>query len=163
MKFVHIPKTGGTSVCNALGITRIGHWVYHRNFSEFSWCVFRDPVDRFLSAFNHLKYNARNQLDKNNSATYIQGKELSLFIKTGLVTAAENQQHFLPQIHWIPDGVTHIVPFEKLNEGFKTMYQNIELPNVNHTERQETELTQKEIDIINRVYYVDKLIYESLI
>lgn len=161
LKFVHIPRTGGTSISRAIGKKNIAHWIYKRDFSQFSWCVFRHPVDRFISAFNHLSYNQINDLDKANYKEYIGGMNIHEFINHGLNRAIKEQQHFLPQIHWIPFGVNLIVPFNELDKNFKILYPDKELIHVNKTNKKQN-LTERDINIILNHYKLDFAIYGSI-
>lgn len=161
-KFIHIPRTGGTSICNAIGKIHIGHSVYNRNFNEFSFCVFRDPVDRFVSAYHHLKYNQSDALDKNDFENYIGDMTIEQFVKQGLSRAIKEQQHFLPQIHWIPQGVNKILVFDYLEEGFNQIYPYLKLSKVNQSIKKEA-LTGECKYIIETYYKLDKIIYESVL
>lgn len=60
IKFIHIGKCGGTSIMNYLLRNRVFLEEYHlkkpplnEKIQYFMWV--RDPVSRFISAFNHLK------------------------------------------------------------------------------------------------------------
>jgi len=161
IKFIHIPRTGGTSISKSIGIKVIGHWVYKRNFNEFSWCVFRNPIDRFISAFNHLKYNQINSRDRNDSETYIGDKDIHEFIEHGLNRAIKEQQHFLPQIHWIPLGVNQISLYENIQDDFMRLY-NRELMWVNRSDKQENELSEREERIIKNYYKLDFFVYNGI-
>lgn len=58
--FVHIPKNGGTSMCNALGIES-GHyrWDFYKKqncwSSYFKFCIVRNPWDRVVSCYEYSK------------------------------------------------------------------------------------------------------------
>lgn len=64
--FVHIPKTGGTSIATALFGGRLGHrrwseWraLHPEKFAQYlKFAVVRDPVDRFLSEYDHFQRRA---------------------------------------------------------------------------------------------------------
>lgn len=159
MKFVHIPKTGGISICRALGHKVIGHVVYDRDYSEFSFCVFRDPVERFISAYNHLKYNQINKLDRSNCEEYIGDKNIHQFIKSGFEIAVKEQQHFLPQVHWIPFGVDRIICFKHLREQFSELFPGKRLQQFNVSPKGEIDLSEDEKYFIRKVYNLDNIIY----
>lgn len=60
--FIHVPKTAGSSFLNnylgyQIGHTPISKYFYHENKllrSSFSCSFVRDPIKRFVSAYNHI-------------------------------------------------------------------------------------------------------------
>jgi hypothetical protein len=69
--FIHIPKTAGTSLCAALygrGIKHRPAWeiaLFHpvRFTRNGKFAVVREPVDRFLSAYDYLRAGGKNKRD----------------------------------------------------------------------------------------------------
>jgi hypothetical protein len=71
--FIHVPKAAGTSISLALyglavGHRRLSEWQTRFPFSMRkvrTLAIVRDPLERFVSAFNFLKAGGMNDLDKN--------------------------------------------------------------------------------------------------
>lgn len=69
--YIHIPKTGGTSLCRELYGRDLGHrpWMEVRLFHPLryrrltTFAVVREPIDRFLSSYDYLKQGGRNAMD----------------------------------------------------------------------------------------------------
>lgn len=73
MVFVHIPKTGGTSIANGLFGKFSGHaylyeyYLSNKKFANsfYKICVVRNPFDRLVSAYSHLSQKSiRNENKK---------------------------------------------------------------------------------------------------
>ena len=137
--FVHIPKTAGTSVGEAI----YGDWVGHVPLSRFAafderkfrkyfkFSFVRNPWDRLLSAFAHLKGNgeplaarevAWSETHLSSIATF---EDFVLKLRDaefrGLIV---NDVHFRPQVDWIilpgsdQIAVDYLGRFESLDEDF---------------------------------------------
>ena len=50
MKFVHVPKTGGTSIIHALKLDNKGHYTLDK-YTPNTFTVVRNPFDRLVSHF----------------------------------------------------------------------------------------------------------------
>ena len=132
--FVHVPKTGGTSVARALyGTEGVGHRTVREVRAElgrqradalFSFAVVRDPVDRAASAYRYLRAGGSNALDAAFGARVLD--EFSTFeaFVLGWLTPRTSrvQVHFRPQADFVCDGgrvaVDRVVPYARLAEGY---------------------------------------------
>lgn len=137
--FVHTPKTAGTSIGEAL----YGHWVGHVPISRFAafdalkfesffkFAFVRNPWDRLLSAFAHLKGHGEPLAPREShwSSEYLAGIESfeSFVLKLRderFRALIVNDVHFRPQLDWITlPGSDHIAldflgRFETLEEDF---------------------------------------------
>ncbi|MEW5422316.1 sulfotransferase family 2 domain-containing protein [Amorphus sp. 3PC139-8] len=123
--FAHVPKCGGTTIESA--IRSAGHnlnfydkswWSEERKWSrsspqhittkdltriididifDYTFTVIRDPVDRFISAFNH------NRLDRRIAWYESLPKFLNKLEKSGDYFLYRFDNHFLPASYFIPE------------------------------------------------------------
>jgi len=142
--FIHINKTGGTSINSALGIIKkhltakeVIDLVGKKNFSKvFSFAVVRNPWDKVASQYHHrIRTQQINESISFNSwvsKTYGNHKDLTYHDKP--------YKMFYPQIEWLKDYsgeivVNKIMRFEKLNEEYesirKALSVNKKLPHKN--------------------------------
>lgn len=71
--FIHIPKTGGTSIASALYGAPKGHPTLYEYYLSnpiltkeyYKFCVVRNPFDRLVSTFAHITHNDINPKIKN--------------------------------------------------------------------------------------------------
>ncbi len=106
MDFVHVPKTGGTSIVTALGIER-GHY----RASELQrprFAFVRHPLDRLVSQFVFGTQNPAKKMEQYRmGATTLRE---FLLLPDNLLTA--------PQVYWIDAEVDFLGRFERLTEDF---------------------------------------------
>lgn len=138
--FVHVPKTGGTSVARALyGGPGGGHRTvrdYRRELGAdaldraFSFAVVRDPLDRLASAFRYLKAGGSNRLDAAFGARELAAYDtLDAFVRGWLtLESSQGQVHLRPQADFVCDtdgsvAVDRLVPFRRLAAGYEAVRQ----------------------------------------
>ena len=87
--FIHIPKNAGSSISRSLYGRGLPHTsaLYYRlinpkSFAQIeSFALFRDPIERFCSAFNYLKYRSSHLADVKFREQYLKDvNSLSDFI-----------------------------------------------------------------------------------
>ncbi len=133
--FVHINKTGGSSVERALNL-HFGHVTALEQRSalgnrlwenKFSFAFVRNPWDRVVSQFHY-----RRERD----LTGLRSQEVEFREWIGLVFADRNPLYldkarmFMPQVEWIADGqgnimVDYVGRFERLEEDFGEVCRRI--------------------------------------
>lgn len=137
--FIHIPKTGGQSICQALfgNPDYVGHVPLHLYEREspalFRAClkftVVRHPLARLLSAYAYLMADSTHAADITFRDQVLRRyADFTAFIRHGLATDPEIQTwwHFRPQISFLrteagPIGVDVIGRFETLGPDFAAL------------------------------------------
>lgn len=152
--FIHIPKTAGTSIREAMGASRQGR--LHIDYSHFrrsdrdrfrdyyKFTVVRDPVDRMFSGFNYIRSGGNKGTDDQELAALLNrvSPSFSDFVKF----AADEQLHTLwpllwPQSYFLCDAagrlqVDQVLYQENLAEDYTILRENVrtlpeELPELN--------------------------------
>lgn len=135
--FVHVPKTGGTSVARALyGGAGVGHRTVREVRAELgprfdglsTFAVVRDPVDRLASAFRYLKAGGSNRLDAAFAERVLRDvPTLEAFVVGWLTPRTSRAQvHFRPQADFVLDargrlGVDVLIPYADLAAGYEAV------------------------------------------
>jgi len=148
LRFIHVPKTAGVSILDALNesIRSLGlpeerstEWqirgtygTYHSRASEpsvreenwpaavdFSFAFIRNPWDRFVSSYVYLS-------EKQNDEYEEQIKPFKSF-KDFAMNGSIDSLHFRPQTYWIDSQVDFVGRFEKLQSHFDGLCKNIGL------------------------------------
>lgn len=180
---IHIPKNAGTSVEDAI----YGYRVRHRTWREIqetcprSWsalpkiAILRDPVDRFLSAFDYLKSGGRNELDRRFGARMIGRQSIESFLNR-FSSCQEHREtlmryfHFRRQVDFVCDESTvmvdHLIPFHRMAEGLVKVagVEPKALVHANRTTGKRTQicdLSQSTLEQIKKFYASDLSLFES--
>lgn len=163
MEFLHIPKTGGVSICQALGRKVTGH---HKP-SRKAFCFIREPFDRFISTFYYLQAGGRNAMDKRDRDQWIGNLDIHRFVREQLHAASKSQMHFRPQTTWLNNKVVFYGRYHHLQQDFDYVCQmmNIKprpLPVTNTSKKQVVKFSEQERAIIKSVYQADYDLYHQL-
>lgn len=181
--FVHIPKAAGTSVSSALYGRVLGHFtwadLYHSHPEGFArWLVFaivRDPVDRFLSAYDYLVQGAPAETNRAFRRRFMQGRpSASAFIDARLRPPRSRTRilawaHFRPQSEFVVDAagtvrVRRLIPFDRLGEMLPDLLPpGAGLPRVNVTQGARTtraSLSADDVDLLLEIYQDDVALFQ---
>lgn len=146
--FIHINKTGGSSIEKALGlrfdlktatekISELGSTYWYK----FSFTIVRNPWDRVVS-----HYHYRVETNQTNLGTNPIGFNdwVKLAYKNNVPEYYDKPKMFMPQLNWVIDTkgkilVDFIGRFEQLHRDFNYVCKKLQikttLPHLNKTER----------------------------
>ena len=171
--FIHINKTGGTSIAKVIGLPKNNHFSVEEVMSKigeeefnkaYVFCVVRNPWDKVVSHYKfRVKTNQTNMGDNHISfkewvkQTYGANKNPFYYDKPRM---------FAPQSDWIKDNngiirVSNIIRFESLSNNFESIAKSIgvkkKLPHLNATKKDSyTEYYDKEtIEIVRNWFKED--------
>ena len=181
--FIHIPKTAGKSVANAIFNSSVGHRPIHRYFSYhpekaasyFKFTFVRNPWDRLFSAYNYFnavvgKSDHRDHRWANSYLSNINSFESFVYKLQNpcFLKQIKRYDHFRNQVDWITNPqsgcieIDYIGRFENLFHDFcqiiKCLDVNLELEHLNKGTSNSSykyQYNQKMIDIVERSYYED--------
>lgn len=182
--FIHVPRTGGTSIGNALYNRGIEHWSCRnlRNLAPVDFdrwlkvAIVREPVDRFLSAYDFLAYNLTKPKKVGGPDAYFAHRFLrgtknanefiSLLSDPRFRSDILRWYHFHPQCLYVlsPNGqimVNQLIPFERLNDKVPGLI-GTELPKLNPTVGARTSrkaLTDGSLSKLNEIYAKDFVLH----
>lgn len=130
--FIHVPKTGGMSVCDCL----FGAMVGHHPASEFKgvpdhffrFAFVRNPFDRLISAYEWYHLPDRKESDQ---AFREQTMDIYSSFSDWVVNELENwlgMEHFRPQTYWLDEPMHFIGRYEYLHAGVEYIQRVLEIP-----------------------------------
>lgn len=137
LKFIHIPKTGGTSIeesakknnllwgkfdTSLKSYKNISAWHCPQEMQPYCFCVVRNPFDRFISQFYH-----------ENSVNNYNSEKLNNFIKIKISQIKNNininDNHFLPQ-YMFSEKCHIIISFDNLQDNLNNLMKIFNLPSL---------------------------------
>jgi hypothetical protein len=174
--FVHIPKTAGLSVSAAL----LGMEAKHRTWDELQradpegfagWrtvAIVRDPIDRFLSAYDYLLNGGRTEFDLAFRRRFLR-RGFTAFLAGHLRQPSRRVQvlrwvHFRPQRDFVASAtgtvmVRRLIPFDRLGEMLPDLLPpGAGLPRLNVTQGARTtraSLSADDVDLLLEIYQDD--------
>ena len=187
LKFLHIPKTAGTSIENAAknnnllwgrfdttlkSSKKISAWHCPQETPHYFFCVIRDPFDRFISQFYH-----DNKIKDYNS------EKLNNFIEVKIPLIKKNmnidENHFLPQYKFY-EKCHIIISFDNLQNNLNNLMKMFNLPllvldklpggKVQQEKRDKItinkltylDINEKNKDLIKQIYKLDFELYNNV-
>jgi len=191
--FVHIPKNGGTSVCEFLHKnypktfvcnTINGKAPYHSlttAHADVPIVIIRNPVDRFLSAYYYWRNGPINGPHKKvykdhpyTDLTIDQFIDLLQKNKSIVNSSITWDVHFNPQYYWIKEedyAKTIVIRYVKdLSDSIYSLVDYLKLPKYQYPMQKintccynPIELSKYSLDYINSVYYKDFALWQSVL
>jgi hypothetical protein len=183
--FIHIPKNAGTSVEAALYRYSVKHrtWEEVRKYDPdgfaqwIKFAIVREPIDRFLSAYDYLLKGGRNEYDRNFSRRYLapSGDINSFVAKLRDSTFRQKTLwyfHLRPQSEYVLSAdrccmVNYLVPLEKINDVPEILGAKwLSIPRLNATAGDRTKrecLTRESVKTLHEIYAADFALYRFAI
>lgn len=171
--FIHIPKNCGTSVQEMVQVYGMNHikicphcYDPKNSDPEFSMCILRDPVDRFISAFYYDKTCLNS-----NAAKYCQTpSDLIRQLRCTNYLISDNNHNigdrklgvnwiWTPQHMW-DNNAKFVLFYENIAEDMMLFldmlgYKNIKFPHTNKSQKPRYELSPHDIEFIKNYYRKD--------
>lgn len=172
MLFVHVPKNAGMSISEMLYGCQVKHASvrYYARVAPAllrdldSVAVIRDPVDRFLSAYDYAR--SGGSADNRVSAPFYETYKAFRSVDEALdhVERAASLYHvdhiFRPQTWYLADAagairVRRLVRFEQVGELSSQFSNGRPVPSMNRRSKPVTHVTPQQMQRIRRVYASD--------
>jgi hypothetical protein len=181
--FIHVPKTGGTSIETMLGAlnSQCGYGIKNRKAMQhylwndflkifgqqrfnryFKFSVVRNPYDRFLSEYYWTPIKGLGNKSKQSIDDFI--KCVEEIVKNRRFNATVSHDHFIPQVEYIYDSeknlkVNKLFKFENFNEVLDFLSKRYNIKKIdkvcNSTTKDKLKLTEVQKDRIYKIYEKD--------
>ena len=176
--FIHIPKTGGTSIVKSVmdgSLTRHSSAIAYKGYDEeafnrsYKFSVIRNPLDRSVSTYHYSK-------QRNKGCSVVDG---SNSFKDFCENLRDNfyghvSPGFLPQVFWVTDEFCRVIiddifPFDLINESMEYVIDKAKLnSNFAHLNKSRHKPfmdyhTDETIKILRELYPMDFFLYESVL
>tara|TARA_B100001564_G_scaffold131398_1_gene110044 strand:+ start:4224 stop:4811 length:588 start_codon:yes stop_codon:yes gene_type:complete len=175
--FLHIPKTGGSTVRVLLRPLDSWREIYHEPLSKkpeaYTFTTIRNPLDRLVSAFFYLSRGGINKSDKADSERFSISDSFDNFVHrlTSNPKHYFKQQHLRPMIEYINDVkyIDRFMVFDDLEREIISLYKMItgkdlkKIPHRNKSKHKyfETYYTKKTKALVESVYSEDLKLYQK--
>jgi hypothetical protein len=179
--FIHIPKNAGMSIAQALYGEQIKHATiryYAKAAPRLLWrtpsfAVLRDPVARFVSAFNYAQAGGsrHNQISTPFRDRYMAFETIddALDHLEAATSLYQIDHIFRPQSWYITDRAGKVIvdrlflleEFDRVRR-FLALRSIPDVPHLNHVEKAPTALSDTQVDRIRRFYARDFELVEAL-
>jgi len=176
--FIHIPKTGGTSIfnwieenldCKKQGPKHATINQYRKSFGEIEnyFSIIRHPIDRLLSWYHYqykmILYREQKNKPKPNDIEiknlYLKGFNESF---TGTPNALFDKTILRPQINYFnKDEILFLIKYENINQDFKKIqnffncFKPLPFKNSSKNKIVKTKINKETLNIIYDVYQKD--------
>jgi len=190
--FIHVPKTGGTSIIEFLNKNYPNKFVCSRfNGNPFHSLttsdvdvpivIIRNPIDRFISSYYYWKKGPQNgpyqkvyRDHQNSNFSIDQFVDLLQKNKASVNTEITWNVHFKPQHNWIKEkdfAKTIVIKYkENLSDSVYSLMDYLKLPKYQHPLKKSNmcnyepvQVSEYTMNYISRLYHQDFILWESIL
>ena len=179
--FIHIPKNAGTAIEKSYNMSYSGHhdWKYYQNILKDDWdsykkvCVFRDPLERFISCYNYAKMENsywHSIYGNSRDGKHPDNEICNLIMINNLIEDFCKKKIELKHLGWRTQytwifglNKLDIIPIQNINKYFCKIYGENSLEKINVSDKNsDINLNQNSIDLLKDYYKIDYAIWEKI-